>query len=439
MVNPAFLKLTGYNLEELQTLNWAVDLTPEKWRGHECEMMKQLIKTRRPVRYEKEFIRKDKAVVPVENIAHVALDENGSIEYLYGFFTDISERKKIEKTLLDAKQLAEAANSSKSQFLATMSHEIRTPMNSILGFTDLVLETSLNKTQREYLQNVRASGRHLLGIINDILDLSKIEAGKIRLEMEDFHLRKSLNDLVRILSVKAVTKGLELICHVHPETPDSLRGDFGKLRQVIFNLISNSIKFTSAGEILLIEGLDEIEQEDVALRFSVTDSGIGIPAHKHETIFEAFAQADSSHTREYGGTGLGLTISKRLVELMGGKIWVDSRPNEGCTFIFTAKFQMMKSNLPVERKNPTTGEKLCPNKNLVGLKILMAEDNPVNQKLLSTFLEILGHQHVIVENGLKAVQALEKETFDLVLMDVEMPVMDGVSAVKEIRKLEEES
>ena len=312
-------------------------------------------------------------------------------------------------------------------------------MNAIMGMTDLVLESQLDDQQREYLDIVKTSSGHLLSLINDILDLSKIEAGKVDLEHSDFFLRSSLAEIITAQAQRARAKGLELICQVRSEVTDALVGDAGLFRQVLLNLIGNAIKFSDEGEILVQVGLAERTDQEVILKVSIIDSGIGISSEEVAHIFEAFAQADVSTTRKYGGTGLGLTISRQIVEMMGGQIWVESEPGHGSTFVFTARLSLNPHASKPQVHAPVL--QLCqfndtPKEASAILKILVVEDNFVNQKLAKALLERRGHQVSLASTGRQALEILYRETFDLILMDVETPEMDGVEATASIRQRE---
>jgi signal transduction histidine kinase/CheY-like chemotaxis protein len=340
-------------------------------------------------------------------------------------------RNLLLKTRLEE---AEAANYAKSRFLANMSHEIRTPMNGIIGMTDLLQKTKLSPLQLKYVDAAHRSGEILLSIINNILDLSKIEAGRTDLEKIPFSLRETIKSSSVLFAGKIKQKGLAYECTVSEDVPDALVGDSARFAQILNNLLGNAIKFTDSGKISVLASVMERYREYITLRFQVTDTGIGIPSESQSEIFSRFSQADVATTRKYGGTGLGLAIAKHLVELMGGGIGVESRSGAGSTFWFTCRFVLYPDPLPVVV--PTGPVKPFVSSRMDAVKVLLAEDNPINQEIGCAMLESLGCTVVLAETGTKAIEALEKEDFDLILMDCQMPEMDGYEAARIIRKIE---
>lgn len=423
--NPAACAITGYTREELLQRSVA-DLFAPAHREEGGAKFRVLLE-QGSFGGEVTLVHRNGSPLVIE-LAAVLLSEGRYI----GFAKDITDRKRAEVELLQAKEAAEAANEAKSRFLATMSHEIRTPLNGVVGLTDLLLDSELTADQRECLQGVALSADSLLAVINDILDFAKIEAGKLELSPVYFHPTSLLEETLGTFTLRAKEKGLALTMSIAPEVPSLLIGDAGRLRQVLINLIGNALKFTEHGSVSVGVEVMTRTPEGIELHFAVTDSGIGIAPELQETIFDAFAQADNSTSRRYGGTGLGLAISMQLVGLLGGRIWVESVVNYGSAFHFTVWLQ----SAPMDGATAGAQTRMHEADTMRSLNILLAEDNNVNQLVALRMLQKHGHQVQVVADGREAVEAWEQGAYELILMDVQMPVMNGYEATAAIRARE---
>ncbi|MDQ5984630.1 MAG: Sensor histidine kinase RcsC [Syntrophus sp. SKADARSKE-3] len=433
--NQSQINEMGYSREELIGLHYSAYMD-RKNAEKAFQIYHQVYKTGVSVKdFELEWIHKNGQKKRTELSVSLKRDTTGQPVGFYSLYHDITERRKMEAALCQARDMAEVASRAKSEFLASMSHEIRTPMNAILGMAELLAETPLNKEQQKYVEVFKDAGENLLGIINDILDLSKVEAGQVVLECIDFDLAELVERIGEIMSMRAVKKGLELTCHIAPDVPVHLSGDPIRLRQIIVNLMGNAIKFTEAGEVVLDVTRSPVtassqRQDGVELHISVRDTGIGIPSDKIDMIFDRFIQADASTTRRFGGTGLGLTITRRLVELMGGTIQVQSEIGKGSIFSFTARFNILEG--PAKEEEALFAD-------ITGSRALVIDDNATNRMILREMLTGWGTAVTTVDNGYGGISAL-KEAFaanlpyDFIILDYHMPIMDGFATAVEIRK-----
>jgi two-component system, sensor histidine kinase and response regulator len=428
-INRATERLTGYNREDVLGVNVS-NLFAKEYREVVGQILKQKLQDKAPTTYFVEIMARNGHRIPLE-ISSRLIYENGKPAGVQGIGRDITERKRVELERRNAQEAAEAANRAKSEFLANMSHEIRTPLTGVLGMTDLALNTNLNEEQREYLTLARSSGETLLTVINDILDFSKIEAGRLDINPIDFELRDSLGDTLKTLSLRAHEKGLELALHVAHDVPYYVNADPTRLRQIVVNLVGNAIKFTDVGEVVLHVAMESQTEDELALHFTVTDTGIGIPSGKQEMIFAPFTQADSSATRRFGGTGLGLTISFQLTELMGGRLRVESTEGKGSSFHFTIRCR--RAAAEGERPASSGGA------SLKGLPTLVVDDNATNRRLLEELLSNWEMKPAMADGGWTGLETMRQakaagKPFPLVLIDALMPDMDGFTLAERIKE-----
>jgi PAS domain S-box-containing protein len=428
-VNKQMEALTGCTRDELIGAPFKSYFTdPERAEAG----IKLVLSEKKVTDYELTACARDGKQTVVSYNATTFYDRGRTLQGVFAAARDVTEGKRVEAELQQAKAAAESASQTKSDFLASMSHEIRTPMNAIIGIADLLAKTSLSPEQDKYVQIFRRAGDNLLNLINDILDLSKVEASQLELERTGFSLNDLLEKVREMVAVRAHEKGLTLVCEIAPGVPTDLIGDPTRLRQVLLNLLGNAIKFTETGEVALRVTSDAHSSVPGALRFTISDTGIGIPGEKLGAVFERFTQADSSTTRRYGGSGLGLTISKRLVELMGGCIRVESDVDKGSVFFFTVPLEIWRG--PTRR--PTVSVGTGPEPPLAALHILLVEDSPDNRTITAAYLQDTPYQVEVAENGAIAYEKFTAGHYDVVLMDRQMPVMDGLTATRAIRDWE---
>jgi two-component system, sensor histidine kinase and response regulator len=431
-VNAAAAELAGLTPDEV-TGKRPSEVLPPAIAAYLDKRDAEVIESNRSQTFEDPFRYPDGRHVLFETVVSPLYDGEGKSLGIVSMARNITERKKNEAAIRHAKEMAEEATRMKSDFLANMSHEIRTPMNAIIGMSHLLLKTDPTPRQRDYIDKVRASGQHLLGIINDILDFSKVEAGKLVIERAGFELRSVLDHVAQMVGDKVQAKGLDLVFDVGSDVPARVVGDPLRLGQILINYANNAIKYTEQGEVAVSVRVQERAGQDVLLHFAVTDTGIGLTDEQMGRLFQSFSQADSSTTRRYGGTGLGLAICKRLAELMGGQVGVESRFGQGSTFWATVR--MGTGEAPAARALPRSGDDTQTRLSVrVGAHLLLVEDNDINQRVAGEILQDAGFRVDTAENGQIALDLCERTSYDLVLMDMQMPVMDGLTATEALRR-----
>jgi len=428
-ISPLIKEFGQFDVEEIIGTPFTDYVYPDDLQGLVSSFQKALSGILVP--YEFRAFDKKGNIKYVRSTSKLQFENNVPIG-LHGIMIDITEKKKFEEELKKAKEEAESAANIKSQFLATISHEIRTPINGVIGMTELLLNTLLNDEQKEYVDTIKNSGEILLSLINDILDFSKFETEKIVLESHPCNIRKSVEELINSFSTQAKEKNLEIKIFIDKNVPESIITDTARIRQILANLVSNALKYTNEGEVNVSVKCISIVKGNVELELSIKDTGIGISQSSLSQLFQPFTQLDPSNTRKYGGTGLGLIISKHLVEMMKGKIRVESKLGEGSNFIFTIIGKKSNENLKIDLKKNSLNFNLGKE---IPLNILLVEDNLINQKVTVRLLNKLGYTIDVTENGVKALEAVKKKKYDIIFMDIQMPEMDGFETTKQILKM----